>query len=151
MNEIIEFEIDEIKAFEKPCSCCNNAGFTTTGVIIINGNVFGMYNSSWVDGIKHREVLIIITHGDINEDGNYSNNITVCMKTRLINWESEFMMIDGKDIPFNKKEYLGKVLSRKEALEHKLSDLFFRIGDKIVNQDSEINAYLSKTMNQKKM
>ena len=149
-NEKIEFDFDEVRVFENPCSCCNNTGYAKLGVIYVGGKEFGHYNSSWIDGIKHHGVSIAITKGNIDKDGNYKDNITVYMRARLNNEASEFMMMEGNELPFAKDEIFGKLLSRKDALEHAMSNLFFRIGEQILNEDVDINEYLRKSADRNK-
>jgi|GEM_PF-4010448 len=146
MKQIIELDFDQIRTFENCCTCCNNVGYSKSGVIVVNGHEFGLYHSSWVDGPKHNEVSLVITSGNIEKTGDFSKNVSFYMKVRVTNGESEFMVKDGIDMPFSASIFFGKLLTRNDALKHPLADLYFKIGDQIVNEDEDVNGYLGKTI-----
>jgi hypothetical protein len=138
---------DEIE-FEEPttslCECCG--GVTTHLVRFVSRNerAFAVY---FADFAHDDFVSVLVGFGDWKEDAPLSQRTAVAFRIWVSNDSFQVGIVDPEDTHWE-TDYLGRKLSRKEALSHELIQEVFDLSDHIVECDKPIIEYLESLPNE---
>lgn len=127
--------------FNKPnlvkCECCENESVNLTRFVSKDGNAYAIYYANFTFGHDDKVVNGMIGLGDWGEFSNPENRTAFpfCI------WEDEdiyqISLVDRIESPWSDVTFLGKILDRKESLEHNWIKEVFHITDHIIREDKE--------------
>jgi len=134
---------DEIE-FGEPafhdCDCCGHRTTRLTRFVTRNGGAFAVYYAHFSDGPEHDEVELLAGFGPWGEDAPPETRTAIAF--RITNTPDNFNVTLVDADPWD-TDYLGRRLSRDEALASPWKQEVFDLSDHIVICDRPIIDYLS--------
>ena len=134
----IEFE----SPIEDICKCCGQEEIRLTRFVFQNGDAFAVYYAKFTKNHENKMVYGLIGLGAWGEGAEPSDRTAFAFKVWTNDVNYQVGLIDKAESPWNEVEYLGKILDRKEALNHPWIKDVFHITDHIVTDDKPIVEYL---------
>ncbi len=132
--------------FEEPttelCTCCGKETIRLTRFVYENADAFAIYYIKFTKDHEEKIATGIISIGDWGTDEEPINRFSFPFKIWTKEDHYQIGLIDSKESPW-KHEMLGKILDRKEALQHPWIKDVFHITDHIVVEDKEVVEYFS--------
>ena len=132
--------------FEKPnletCDCCGNETTTLTRFVYKDDDAFAIYYIKFTKDHGERIATGIISIGDWGTDEEPKNRFSFPFRIWTNSENFQVGLID-KEESLWKQSLLGKILDRKDALEHTLIREVFHITDHIVVEDKEVIEYFA--------
>jgi hypothetical protein len=139
---------DQIE-FEEPkyssCDCCGARTTNLVRFVTRDGAAFAVYKGAFSDAPKHDSVSLIASFGEWGEDALPSRR--TAFACRLWNDGSNYnvTLVDPDDSFWAGTEFLGRILTRTEALDHPMSQEFFDLTDHVMACDQQIVEFLERT------
>lgn len=129
--------------FEEPCieicNCCNNEIFKLTRFVFKDEDAFAIYYLKFTKGHEDKYAMGIVSIGDWGTD-EPKNRFAFPFRIWTDEDDYQIGLMDKEDSPW-KQDLLGKILDRKDALEHVWIDEVFHITDHIVTEDKVVMEY----------
>jgi|TARA_B110000967_G_scaffold7551_1_gene7578 hypothetical protein len=138
---MIKIEFNKPDSFE--CECCGNESISLTRFVYNDGNAHAVYYAKYTPGHDDKVVTGIIGLGDWGDDAKPENRTAFPFRIWTNEENYQVGLIDKNESPWSDVELLGKVLDRKESLEHEWVKEVFHITDHIVAEDKEVIKYLN--------
>lgn len=133
----IEFEEPIVKI----CECCTNETIKLTRFVYKDENAFAIYYLKFTKGHDYKYALGIISIGDWGTDEEPKNRFSFPFRIWLNdNNEYQIGLMDKEESPWQ-NAILGKILDRKDALQHPWIKEVFHITDHIVFEDEKLIEY----------
>ena|SRR5437660_6448373 len=129
------------QAYFDVCDHCRESFQVVRGSVFDDGNGIALYLAA-MHGCDARVVDLAIA---IRE--GYSGNketSAIFMKVRPRADEVQMTVVDSTNSGWRTEDYLGRSLTRDEALTSPLRDSFFHIADHLVAEIPELRAYLAR-------
>jgi hypothetical protein len=125
------------------CHCCGTASETGHGFIYKNGTPYGVYYAGWAAGHKERGVTLAIALGEWDE-GTTSQQRT-CVGLEAYEGKSEilFRFIEPDSSPWPDTELFGRMVSREEAVKHRLRPEVLAVAEMIVREHPAVRQFLN--------
>src|SRR5437868_558522 len=98
------------------CPCCNQVSQTIWGFVYEDGDAHAVYYAGWTLGHKHEGVTIAIGLGEWGDDTGPEGRYSVGLEARTTDSDILFAVIDPDRSPWGNTEFIGRMLSRDEAL-----------------------------------
>jgi len=143
--------MDEIE-FEPPehtaCSCCGRDMTRLTRFVRRDGNAFAVYFVEFTDGHQDCEAFVIVGLGDWGDDDLDPQKARIAFAYRIRPGEAsyELSIINVDDSPWS-TTYLGRRLTRTEALSHPWLQEIYDLSDHMVQCDEPLIAFLNSSPN----
>ena len=134
-----EIEFCEPKHFD--CDCCGHQTTRLTRFVTRKGAAFAVYFAQFSDGPEHDDVQVLVGFGPWGEDAGPEERTAIAFT--IWNTEENFNvgLMDADRCGW-KTDYLGRRLSREEALASSWKQEVFDLSDHIVMCDQPIVDYL---------
>lgn len=133
---------DEIEFCEPSyydCDCCGHRTTKLTRFVTRAGNAFAAYYAHFSDGPEHDDVQVLVGLGHWGEDAAPEDRTAIAF--RIWNTDESFN-VGLMDANHWSTDYLGRRLSREEALASPWKKEVFDLSDHIVICDQPIVDYL---------
>src|SRR5262245_18941125 len=127
-----------------PCPCCGGRTTTLTRFVYSNGAAHAVYYAAFSDNHPGQWVSALVSLCEWSEDATPDDRIAFALQIRAIEAEFQVSVVDAVNSPWKEVTFLGRILDRKEALEHPWIDEVFHITDHIVEEDEDVRGYLSR-------
>ena len=134
--KMIEIEFSEPKVMK--CECCGNETTTLTRFVYKDGYAHAIYNLRYTMEHSDKFVFGVISIGEWGEDVIEPERIAFPFEIRKDGEQYQIGMVDRENSPWQNVAFLGKILNRKESLEHPWITEVFHITDHITWEDKEI-------------
>jgi hypothetical protein len=108
-----------------------------------DGNAHAVYLATFSDNHPERIVSIATGIGEWGEGTSPKDRVAIAMQLRCNDEGYAVSVIDGSDSPWPTAEFLGRRLTRTEALANPLIKEVFHLTDHMVLEDEPIKAYLA--------
>jgi hypothetical protein len=132
-----EFTIDR-QAATDTCRHCGKVYSVSRGSVYDDGSPFALYIAG-MHGCQGDPVVALAVAVKTSA-GETPSAITLQVQPS----ETEFQMriVAPDNSPWKSHTYLGRMLTREEALASPLRETFFRIADIVVTENPEVNSFL---------
>lgn len=138
---MIEIEFEEPK--REQCSCCENTTVRLTRFVYQDDDAFAVYYVLFTEGHEDKIAHSLIGLGEWGEEGTPDMRTAFAVDI----WDNEdnwvVTVIDKDESPWNHVDFLGNILDREEALNHKWMSDVFHITDHIVTEDKPVMEYFA--------
>lgn len=135
----------EIGENSKPsvCHCCGRESNVGHGFVYKDGDAYAVYYAGWASGHLDKKVSFAIAIGEW--DDNSTPTDRTCFGLEAYEGEEEilFRVIEPEESPWADTDLLGKMISRKYALDHLLLKEVFVIAEHLVRNHNAIRQYLA--------
>ena len=136
----IEFEAPRDQS---PCPCCGGRTTALTRFVHKDGDAHAVYLATYSDNHPEKVVSIAAGLGEWGDGTTPKDRVAFAMQLRCGEDGYAVSVLDGEHSPWTNAEFLGRLLSREEALKHPLIREAFHLTDHIVLEDEPIKSYLS--------
>ena len=137
MSERDEIEFCEPAYYD--CDCCGHRTTKLTRFVTRGGAAFAAYYAHFSDGPEHDDVHLLVGFGPWGEDAAPEERTAIAFAI----WNSEESFnVRVMDAEYWDTDYLGRRLSREEALASSWKQEAFDLSDHIVMCDQPIVDYL---------
>jgi len=140
MGTTIEFS-DRIDG--DPCSCCGGRTTRLTRFVYRDGNAYAVYYGAFSNNHPGHFVSLAISIGEWGEAATSEGRLAFAVRIRSAEAEFQVMVVDAIESPWQDVAFLGRMLNRKEALEHCWIQEVFHLTDQIVSEDPDVREYLN--------
>ena len=131
--------------FEEPdhsvCDCCGGTTTRLTRFVTREGNAFAVYFARFSDNHPDRYVSVLVGFGDWSEDASPSERTAVGFRIWTNETNYQVGVVDADDDW--ETDFLGKKLTREQALESDWRQEVFDLSDHIVECDLPVIEYLN--------
>jgi len=129
------------QAYSDVCDHCRESFQVVRGSVFDDGNGIALYLAA-MHGCDARRVDLAIA---IREGyAGSKETLATFMKVRPRVDEVQMTVVDPTNSCWTTEDYLGRSLTRDEALTSPLIDSFFHIADQLVAEIPELRAYLAR-------
>jgi len=139
---MIEIEFEEPSVSR--CECCGKDTISLTRFVLKNGNAHAVYYLQYTLGHDSEYMSGLIGLGEWGESAAPANRLAFPFRL----WETQDSynvgFIEAEDSPWSDSTFLGRLLSRDEALAHPWCEEVFHITDHITQEDPEAIAFLAR-------
>lgn len=133
--------------FNKPdsiiCECCGNESISLTRFVYKDGNAHAVYYAKFTLGHEEKVVNGMIGLGEWGDGSQPENRIAFPFSIWVNEEDYQVGLMYREESPWSDVKFLGRVLDRKESLEHEWIKEVFHITDHIVAEDNEVIKYLN--------
>jgi hypothetical protein len=136
----IEFESPREQG---PCPCCGGRTTALTRFVHKDGNAHAVYLASYSDNHPEKVVSIAAGIGEWGDGTSPSDRVAFALQLRCKDNSYAVSVIDGNESPWTNAAFLGRLLSRAEAMAHPLVTEAFHLTDHMVLEDNPIIGYFS--------
>jgi hypothetical protein len=134
-----EFEAPREQA---PCPCCGGRTTALTRFVHKDGDAHAVYLATFSNNHPEKVVSLAAGLGDWGEGASPNDRVAFAMQLRRTATGFAVAVVDGSTSPWSGAAFLGRLLSREEALGHPLIGEAFHVTDHIVQEDEPIREYL---------
>ena len=131
--------------FEEPdeylCECCRGTTTRLTRFVTREGSAFAVYFARFSDNHPEEYVSILVGFGDWSEDADPAQRTAIGFRIWTNDGNYQVGLIDAEDDW--ETDYLGKKLTREEALQSPLRQEVFDLSDHIVDCDQPVIQHLN--------
>ena len=139
MPDAIEFGEPE----RSVCECCGTTTISLTRFVTRDGGAFAVYFARFTEGHADGYVSVLTGFGDWAEQASPSARTAIAFRIWTNETNYQVGLVDA-DHEGWATDYLGRKLSREEALAHPLRQEVFDLSDHIVECDRPIIDYLNR-------
>lgn len=132
----IEFNLPEYST----CECCGSTTTSLTRFVSREGAAFAVYLAKFSDG-PHDYVSVLAGFGDWREEGLPADRTAIAFRIWTAQDSFQVGLVDAEDDGWT-GEFLGRRLSRAEALDCEWKAEAFALSDHIVECDRPIIDFL---------
>lgn len=132
------FEIELTEPRYSHCDCCGGEVTNLTRFVAKDDQAFAIYHATFGENHPEKGVLLAIGIDDDWCESSSSNRVSFACWLHWMEDEYRVSVTDKSESPWNSSKVLGRMLDRKEALEHPLIDEVFHLIDHIVGEDMVI-------------
>jgi hypothetical protein len=132
----------------EPCPCCGGRTTHLTRFVYSNEEAHAVYYAAFSDKHEERMVSVLVSLGEWggwDKEEAPNNRVAFALRIRLAAAEYQMMVTDATKSSWHDATFLGRMLSRQEALKHPWLQEAFHIADHIVTEDQEVQDYLDGT------
>ena len=126
-----------------PCPCCGGRTTSLTRFVHKDGDAHAVYLATYSDNHQEKLVSIAAGIGEWGDGTTAEDRVAFAMQLRCNNDGFAVSVIDGSASPWPAAAFLGRLLTREEALANPLIQEAFHLTDHIVLEDEPIKAYLA--------
>ncbi len=127
------------------CADCGKESQSVRGFVYDDGDAYSVYLAVIYTGHKDKLVALAVGIGDWDEGAGPESRRSVTIFIRRSPTEFQMSLQDAEISPWKSAaNWLGRMLSRQEALESPLRDAFFHVADHVVANDSRVRSYLNE-------
>lgn len=141
---MLSFELEAPRE-QDPCPCCGGRTTALTRFVHKDGNAYAVYLASFSDNHPDRVVSLVAGLGEWGDGTTPADRIAIAMQLRCTATGYGVAVIDGLDSPWANATFLGRLLSREEALASPSVADAFHLTDHIVLEDEPIIQYLQRS------
>lgn len=125
------------------CDCCGGITTSLTRFVHEDGDAYAIYYARF--GVTHdpRVVDAVVSIGEWGEGSEPWDRVAFALRLRSAESEYQVTVVDAAESPWNGVELLGRILDRREALEHERLKEVFHISDHMVRDDRPVREYLN--------
>jgi len=138
---MIEIEFED-PTIEK-CSCCENTTVRLTRFVYQDNDAFAVYYVLFTEGHEDKIAHSLIGLGEWGEEGTPEMRTAFAVDI----WDNDdnwvVTVIDKDDSPWSHVDFLGNIINREEALNHKWISDVFHITDHIVTEDRPVMEFFA--------
>lgn len=124
------------------CRHCENSYDVTRGSVFRGGQGVSIYLAALHQCNAGKAVHLAIAVQAGREE--FDETCAVALQARANDDQITFSIVDWELSPWSEEGYLGRLLSREEALESDKKSTFFHIADHVVLKNPTIQDYLSE-------
>jgi hypothetical protein len=124
-----------------PCPCCGRRTTRLTRFVYSDGDAHAVYYASFADGHRGGYVSAIVSLGEWGEGATPEQRVAFAVQIRATETQYQVALVDAETSVWSDAEFLGRMLSRHEALRHPWRDEVFHITDHIVDEDPDVRAF----------
>lgn len=124
------------------CPCCGGRTTCLTRFVYSDGDAHAVYYAAFSDKHRDRIVSVMLSLGEWGEGSTPKDRVAFALRIRFAKSECQVMVIDAEQSLWHDAEFLGRMLSRKQALRHPWIQEVFHITDHIVTEDPDVRDYL---------
>ena len=139
-HDRIEFEEPE----ESVCDCCGGATTSLTRFVTRDGDAFAVYFAKFSNNHPEGWVSVLVGLGDWSEDTDSSQRTAFAFRIWTTDTNYQVGLVDADEDDWQ-TEFLGRKLTRTEALDHPLRLEVFKLSDHIVECDQTVISYLNRS------
>jgi hypothetical protein len=126
-----------------PCPCCGGRTTRMTRFVYCDGDARAVYYGAFSNNHPDRYVSLAISLGEWGEGATPDARLAFALRIRSTEAEFQVMVVDAAESPWRDVAFLGRMLDRKEALQHPWIEEVFHITDHIVSEDHDVRDYLN--------
>jgi hypothetical protein len=139
---MIEIEFED-PTFEY-CECCGNEITRLTRFIYRDGDAFAVYYAKFTKGHDRQVLYGLVSLGEWGEGAEPTDRLAFPFKVWTSDSHFQVGLVDKDESLWQDTTYLGRILDRKEALEHPWLKDVFHVTDHIVTEDEPVIEYFSQ-------
>jgi hypothetical protein len=125
------------------CSCCGKPGTRLTRFVYREGDAYAIYYAAFSEQHPPSYVDVLVGVGDWAEDALSTSHVSFYLRICSTPAQFEVTVCDDSESPWGEIPFVGRTLSRKEALAHAELPEIFQITDYMVTKDAPVVEYLS--------
>jgi hypothetical protein len=126
-----------------PCPCCGGRTTSLTRFVHKDGKAHAVYLATFSDNHPEKTVSLAVGAGQWGEGTSATERVAIALQLRHYNDGFAVSVVDGSESPSPTAAFLGRSLSREEALAHPLIKEVFKLTDHMVLEDEPIRTYLA--------
>jgi hypothetical protein len=136
----IEFEEPELSV----CGCCGKTITRLTRFVTRDGDAYAVYYVEFTEGHDHRRADVMVGLGEWGDDTVVPEEARVAFTFKIWLGEESYQvsMIDPDDSPWTTR-FLGRRISRADALKHPALQEVFDLSDHIARCDKPLIGFLN--------
>ena len=135
----IEFEPAESAV----CMRCDERSTRLTRFVCRDGDAYAIYYAAFCEHHSPVFVDVLIGIGDWAESASPATRVSFYLRLRSSPEQFEVTVCDSSESPWGDVPFVGRTLSRDEALRHPEIQEIFAITDRIVTEDAPVVGYLA--------
>jgi hypothetical protein len=136
----IEFETPE----KETCECCGSESTRLTRFVYQDDDAFAVYYAKFTEGHDDKVLYGLIGLGEWGDDDKGPESRTAFAFRIWLNSDNyQVGIVQADESPWSHVTFLGRILSREDALNHEWIKDVFHITDHMVTDDQEIVNYFS--------
>ena len=121
--------------FEKPssstCECCSGRTTRLTRFVYRDGDAYAVYYAAFSDNHPDRVVSLVVSMGEWDDDASADRRLAFSLLLRSGPQTYSVTVVDGEESPWREAGFLGRFLSRPDALAHPWVKDVFHITDHV--------------------
>jgi hypothetical protein len=126
-----------------PCPCCGGRTVSLTRFVYKSGNAHAVYLATYSDNHPQKLVSIAAGIGGWGYGSTPDDRVTFSMELKRSTEGFAVSVINSTDSPWPAASFLGRPMTRDEALASPLIREAFHLADHIVLEDEPIKSYLA--------
>ncbi len=126
-----------------PCECCGGRTTRLTRFVHRDGDAYAIYYALFADNHPDRTVSATVSIGEWCDGSTPDQRIAFALELRATDAQYQVGIVDVERSPWRSATFIGRTLSRAEALAHPRLSEVFHITDHIVIEDEPIHNYLN--------
>jgi hypothetical protein len=126
-----------------PCPCCGGKTTSLTRFVYKDGDAHAVYLASYSDNHPEKLVSVAAGIGGWGDGTTPSDRVAFALQLQLAGENFAVTVVDGDSSAWSNAAFLGRSLSRSEALAHPLIKEAYHLTDHMVVEDRAIVEYLS--------
>lgn len=138
---MLSFEFEPPRE-QDPCPCCGGRTTALTRFVHKDEDAHAVYLATFSGNHPEKVVSLAVGLGEWGEGATTNDRVAFAMQLRCTAAGFAVAVVDGNTSPWSGAAFLGRLLSREEALAHPLIREAFHLTDHIVEEDEPIREYL---------
>jgi hypothetical protein len=134
----IEFEPAEVAV----CPRCGQRSTRLTRFVSRDDDAYAIYYAAFCEHHSRSFVDVLVGIGDWAEDASPASRVSFYLRIRSRPEQFEVTVCDASESPWGDIPFVGRTLTRDEALAHPEIQEIFHITDHIVTEDTPVVEYL---------
>ncbi|MFH2008579.1 MAG: hypothetical protein ABI333_18475 [bacterium] len=127
-----------------PCRCCGETTYMVYGLVYHDGHAHAVYFAGWSEGHRDQGLRMAVGIGDWDEGATAQDRISVGFSARLVLPQVFFDVVEPADSPWGDYDYIGKMLSKDDALGHPYLEAFLDAAKAAVRDDGRVRGFLQR-------
>lgn len=125
----------------RTCHCCGKDSHVVQGFIYEDGKAHGVYYARWSEGHPEEGVRLAVALGEWGEDWWPVDCYAVALEVQQsVTQPPRFQVLSPERFSWGETEFLGRRLSRDEALARPELPHLFQVAEHVVRDDSRVRA-----------
>ena len=128
----------------EPCACCGGKTTQLTRVVQREGVPSALYYAIFTDKHPEKHVVAIVSIGDFGKGSGPDGREAFALTLRRNEQGVNMVLGDATESPWREVALLGRMLTKREASDHRRRDEIFEIGTHAVQHDAVLFAHLAR-------
>lgn len=135
-NAMMRIEFEE--PTESMCECCGDTTVRLTRFVYKDGYAYAVYYAQFTAGHEDKRLSGLVGLGEWGEGAKPENRLAFPFQMWTEGGNLNVGLVNAEDSPWRDVTFLGRLLSREEAIEHAWVEEVFHLIDHMVREDKAV-------------